>query len=251
MKIALMQLHANDKKWDLEEIPHLIPKAGGADLIVFPEAMPFDLEKGKKLPGIETAVNRLCELGTYDTAFIAGGYVKDGSVKRNAAFLIHKGRLCGEYFKRIMWQDERAISPGPCGVKFSWDHFSCIPLICADAGDDSSPRTTAMMMREATMLGANADTPIVVPSYGARLMTDFWRVPLKAWAKACDAPIAICGVSGRSKESYIDLEYGKSKHYGGGGSGVFWPDDTHTKQSGERGIFMVDTSTRQQSFVSI
>lgn len=249
MRIALIQLHANDKKWAPEEIPHLILNAEGADLIVFPEAMPFGLEKGRKVPSIETAVNRLCDLGTFDTAFVAGGYVKDGNVKRNAAFLIHKGRLCGEYFKRIMWQDETAISSGPCGVKFSWDRFSCIPLICADAGDDSSKRVTAMMMNEALVLGANADTPIVVPSYGARLKTDYWHVPLIAWAQTCDAPVAICGVSGRSKEAYI--ENGKEKYYGGGGSGVFWPDGTHTQQSGERGIYMVDISTRRQSFVVI
>ena len=254
MKIALVQLDASDDKyWSLNGIKEMLSLSGEADLVVFPEAMPFWIEEGKKITNIKTAVKKLCDVGSAGPAFIAGGYVmddvKDAEVIRNAAFLVHNGQLCGEYFKRIMWQDEKTFSSGPCGVKFSWSHFSCIPLICADAGDDSSQRTTTMMMREATMLGANHNTPIIVPSYGAGLMTEYWRSPLTRWSQACGAPVAICGVSGKSKEMYTEDK--KRKHYGGGGSGVFWPDGTHTQQSKERGIYIIDLWTREQKFVAI
>lgn len=254
MKIALVQLNASDDKyWSVSGIRKMLFRLGEADLVVFPEAMPFWIREGKRPTRIKTAVRKLCELGAGGPAFIAGGYVLDdvrgADVIRNAAFLIYSGQLCGEYFKRIMWQDEKAFSSGPCGVKFSWDHFACIPLICADVGDDSSQRATAMMMREARMLGANASTPIVVPSYGAGLMTDYWHYPLLAWSQACGAPVAICGVSGQSEETY--KENGERKHYGGGGSAVFWPDGAHTQQSEERGIYIIDLLTREQSFIGI
>ena len=42
MKIALLQLDANDKLWSPEYIPELLIASSGADLVVFPELMPFD-----------------------------------------------------------------------------------------------------------------------------------------------------------------------------------------------------------------
>jgi hypothetical protein len=42
MKIALLQLDANDKLWSAKYIPELLIVSSGAYLVVFPELMPFD-----------------------------------------------------------------------------------------------------------------------------------------------------------------------------------------------------------------
>jgi len=42
MKIALLQLDANDKLGSTQQIPELLIASTGADLVVFPELMPFD-----------------------------------------------------------------------------------------------------------------------------------------------------------------------------------------------------------------
>jgi hypothetical protein len=58
--------------------------------------------------------------------------------------------------------------------------------------------------------------------------------------------VAICGVSGQSQSTYS--EDGVKKHYGGGGSAVFWPDGSHSRQVSKRGIYIVDTITRLSEY---
>lgn len=241
MKIALIQLDANDKLWSCQHIPELLLASKGADLAVFPELMPFD-KASKHALSIDQARETLSACATSEIAFIAGGYVRDSTSLRNAVFLVYDGAIHGTYFKRIRWQRE-AIKVGLTGICFSWKQgFACIPLICADAADNPSPLSTQMMI-EAIQLGANADVPIVIPSYGAGLATPYWRKPLKLWSMGCGAPVAICGISGRSKSTY--REDGITNHYGGGGSAVFWPNGNHTRQSHKRGIYIVDTESHR------
>jgi predicted amidohydrolase len=239
MKIALIQLDANDRLWTPEYIPELLNMSTGADLVVFPELMPFD-KTGRHAMPIDQARETLSAYATLDNAFIAGGYVRQDKTLRNAVFLVYDGAIHGTYFKRIRWQKE-PIKVGQTGVCFTWNPgLACIPLICADAADNPS-RLGTQMMAEAIQLGANADTPIVVPSYGAGLAKPEWREPLQLWAMGCGAPVAICGISGKSRSTY--LEDGIKKHYGGGGSAVFWPNGSRTRQSSKRGIYIVDTIT--------
>jgi predicted amidohydrolase len=192
LKIALIQLNAsNDELWSVSAIPQLLSLAAEADLVVFPECMPFSATN-KNITGIDQARQAFCSVGQSGPAFIAGGYLKDGDMTRNAALLIYDGQVRGEYFKRLKWQRE-PIAPGTGAVKFSWGKHACIPLICADAADNPSP-IGVQMMYDALQLGANSKTPIVVPSYGAGLSTEDWREPLSTWARGCGAPVAICGV---------------------------------------------------------
>jgi hypothetical protein len=159
---------------------------------------------------------------------------------RNAVFLAYDKTIHGTYFKRIRWQEE-PIKVGQTGVCFTWKPgLACIPLICADAADNPSPLGT-QMMAEAIQLGANDDTPIVVPSYGAGLAITEWREPLQLWAMSCGSPVAICDISGRSKSNY--QENGIKEHYGGGGSALFWPNGSRTRQRSKRGIYIIDTTT--------
>ena len=247
MKLALMQLDADDPAWSLASLPTLLKLAQGADLVVFPEFMPFK-HTGKQVPTLATVGGLLCQCSPatpHSPAFMAGGYVREGRHLRNAVLLVHQGQVKGHYFKRIRWQSERFIA-GTSGVKFSWGPgLSCIPLICADAADNPSAVGTRMM-HEALSLGANADTPIVVVSYGAELAKAEWREPLYLWSAGCAAPVAICGISGKSKATY--LEDGIQKHYGGGGSAVFWPDGSRTRQSQQRGVYLIDTLTGDLTF---
>ena len=225
----------------------LLNLAQDADLVVFPEFMPFK-HTGKQVPTLETASALLgqCSSANSNTlAFMAGGYVKEGRHLRNAVLLVHQGQVKGHYYKRIRWQGER-FTAGASGVKFCWGPgLSCIPLICADAADNPSALGTRLM-HEALSLGANADTPIVVVSYGAALAQAEWREPLYLWSAGCAAPVAICGISGKSKATY--LEDGIQKHYGGGGSAVFWPDGSRTRQSQQRGVYLIDTLTGDLTF---
>jgi predicted amidohydrolase len=242
MKLALVQLNADDMLWKPEAIPHLLAIAKGADLVVFPESMPFCVT-GKRAISMANAEQILCQSSGQYGAFMAGGYVRQGAVLRNAAILIHQGEVKGRYFKRIAWQDE-PIAPGDQAVRFEWPpNHACIPLICADAAENPTP-TGTLMMAEALNLGANGKTPIVVPSYSAGLTEPMWREALYFWSTGCGAPVAICGVSGKSLSTYLD-EHGTKHHYGGGGSAVFLPDGTRTRQSSKRGIYLIDTMTEQ------
>ncbi|MFM9433546.1 putative amidohydrolase [Janthinobacterium sp. CG_23.3] len=238
MKIALVQLDAsNDDAWSIDSMEDLLSLSSGADLVVFPEGMPF-YQTGKNTVSNEVAIEKLCSVKSVGKPFIAGGYVRYGEHIRNVAYLIYKGTMLASYFKRTKWRGEH-FEPGNESevVKFSWETKACIPLICADAGDNPSPTGTRRMY-QALELGADTNTPIVIPSFGAGLMTSYWKVPLTAWARGCGAPVAICGVSGKSNNTYF--EDGESKHYGGGGSAVFLPDGTISEQSAKRGIYIVD-----------
>jgi predicted amidohydrolase len=244
MKIALIQLNASDDPlWSAESIPKLLDAASGADLAVFPECMPFYLQ-GKMAIGKERAEEILVRFSSKKIALIAGGYVRENEEVRNIALLVKSGSILGRYFKRKKWRGER-FTPGDTSARFEWGKYSCIPLICADAGDNPSPFGTKLMA-EALTLGAGKEVPIVIPSYGAGLMTPYWHEPLSLWAKGTGAPIAICGVAGKSANTYF--EDGESRHYGGGGSAVFWPDGSVSRQSSKRGIYVVDTTRRSLEF---
>lgn len=237
MKIALVQLHAKDDLWKLSAIPQLLSLVQNADLVVFPECMPFDNDS--VLP-IKEAEARLASLSLNPAlpAFIAGGYVLEDGIERNAVFLSHAGRIGGRYFKRRPWQEPQ-IAPGGETVVFRWGAHACIPLICADAADNPSPNGTRMMY-EAIRHGAGPGIPIVVSSYGDGLYKDYWQVPLQTWASGCGTPVLICGVSGKG-DAYVEDE--ETGNYGGGGSGVFWPDGSPPWQRKNRGIYVVDIST--------
>ena len=231
MRVALVQLKANDKLWSLEGLAALLRRPTDVDLIVFPECMPFD----EHTP-ILHAEQQLAEIskGTPDVAFIAGGYVLEGKILRNAVFLCQKGKVLDRHFKRLPWQ-EPGIAPGGETRLFKWDGGCCIPLICADACDNPSP-TGKRMMYEAILKGAGPDVPIVVASYGAWLFDEYWHKPLKAWASGCNAPVLIAAVSGKG-ESFGG---GDDEFYGGGGSGIFRPA-VEPMQRKLRGIYVVDT----------
>lgn len=246
MKIALVQFDAEDTLWDIDEMPGILDSIKDVDLIVFPECMPFDSIKEET--SIEKAEQELAKLSlkAKGAAIICGGYVLENKIARNAVFLSYKGKTLGRYFKRLPWQ-EPGISPGGETKRFEWEGHSCIPLICADAADNPS-QTGTRMMYEAVRHGASGDVPIVVASYGAWLNTPYWRKPLQTWADGCEAPVVICGVSG--KGAYFE-EDGRSGHYGGGGTGVFWPkaeDNRPPIQSKERGIHTVDTTAGTVGF---
>lgn len=254
MKLALVQLDADDRLWKLAAIPELLALAADADLVVFPESMPF-FQIGQKAKILAQAQRLLCQQGdrqNLDTAFMAGGYIREYDRLRNAVFLIHQGQAKGLYFKRIAWLDEPIIA-GNQAIRFDWQsrnsHFACIPLICADAAENPTP-TGTLMMAEALQLGANVETPIIVVSYSFELAGPMWREALYFWSTGCGAPVAICGVSGKSQKSYVD-EQGQKHHFGGGGSAVFWPDGSHTRQCNKRGIYLIDTTIRHCQFRQI
>lgn len=254
MKLALVQLDADDQLWKPSAIPELLALAKDADLVVFPESMPF-YQTGKKAKTLAQAQRLLVQQSAesnVDAAFMAGGYVRDGDQQRNAVFLIHQGQVKGLYYKRIAWLDE-PIVVGCQAVCFEWQsansHFACIPLICADAAENPTP-TGTLMMAEALQLGANAEIPIIVVSYSFELTGSMWREALYFWSTGCGAPVAICGVSGKSRKAYVD-EQGQHHHFGGGGSAVFWPDGSHTRQRSQRGIYLIDTVTRHCKFRQI
>lgn len=195
MKIALVQLDAsNDDAWSVDRMESLLRLSAGVDLVVFPEGILFD-QTGKYAIFDNVAIEKLYSVISIGKPFIAVGYVRYGGHLRNVAYLIHNGAMIVSYFKRVKWRGEH-FEPGNESVKFSWGTKACIPLICADAGDNPSP-TGTRTMHQALELGANANTPIVIPSFGAGLMTSYWKVPLTTWARGCGAPVAICGVWGK------------------------------------------------------
>lgn len=103
-------------------------------------------------------------------------------------------------------------------------------------------------MYKAIECGASKHTPIVVCSYGSLLDEPVWQEPLQTWASGCEAPVLICGVSGKGDE----VEKGDSSDcYGGGGSGVFWPDGKRPQQRKRRGIYCIDTEQRKINHIKI
>jgi len=237
MKIALIQLNAEDKEWQPKLIETLIDKLRDVNLIVFPEYFPFDISTS-----LHVAVTQIARASrnSGNAAVIAGGLVSVAGRDRNTALLAHQGQIKGEYFKRKLWHEDEVVS-GTNGVKFEWENFGCIPLICADAADTESPGIRKSF-KEAIALGAGATCPIIVPSYGAWLNEAYWQKPLQDWSNSCQAPVLICGVSGKG-QSFVDYD-GRSGNYGGGGSGVFWPDGNSPIQRKLRGAHIVDLNSR-------
>jgi len=122
-------------------------------------------------------------------------------------------------------------------------------MICADAGDYVGKRRKRTVA-ELVDLKASENIPIVVCSYGGGLRTPYWHKALPSLASATKAPVVICGVSGRSRKyTYTDLN-GNAKKMGGGGSGVFWPDQ-EINQVSFRGICLLDMKSRDMEFLHI
>jgi predicted amidohydrolase len=239
MRVALIQLEANDRRWTIQALPDLLAAADGADLAVLPEAMPFDYPNRL---GIQKAKENLRKID-WTGAFIAGGYVRYTNTTRNTQFLVHDGQVKGEYSKRNWGDgDPRNLERGKKANLFQWKtphaQFSCIPLICADIFGNLSER--AAMMCEVISLAEAAEqlTPIIVCSYGSGLQTPFWQVPLQTWSVVCGVPVLICGVAGSSQQAV--LVEGERVRFGGGGSGVFWPDGCNSEQRTEPGIYIYD-----------
>lgn len=249
MKIALVQLDAAEAGlWNCGGLRQIIRHLEGVDLVVFPESFPFartiDLAQAEASLCLASRVNP-------GLAFIAGGLVKVGRVRRNAVFLVVREQIAGTYFKRIPFAEQ--IEPGREATVFRWtangrDHC-CVPLICADACDFPSDLGRTLVgeviacieavRRDAAAAGrgSKVEVPIVVATYSA-LQQTYWPEALSTWAWACNVPVVVCGVAGRSRHSFrLDWE---PHPYGGGGSGVFWPDGGCVQRF-EPGIFVIET----------
>jgi hypothetical protein len=96
MKIALLQLDANDKHGSPEYIPESLIASSGADLVVFPGLMPFD-KAGRTAIQIDQAHEDLSLCASSKVAFIARGYVRQDKALRNAVFLAYDKAIHGTY----------------------------------------------------------------------------------------------------------------------------------------------------------
>lgn len=253
MKIAIIQLEAKEIEEcasgaTLKRIHKIIRKAANqkADLVVFPECHPFAEEEKNKSISISKALSILEKLPKVSPAVILGGYVMQGTQQRNASFLVHKGRVHEPYFKRVPWENEQ-FKPGNQLIRWSWNGFQVIPLICADVcvpWNEADGRT-AQMMGEAVALGAGPMCPIIVTTFGADLRTPYWTEPLRAWARACNAPVLVSAIAGKSERTFH--ENGRERHFGGGGSGIYWAEGSqnHTlppeAKSKNEGMYLIDT----------
>ena len=240
MKIALVQLDVEVDTWSERQLPNLLRQAAGTDLVVFPECMPFGNDE--KPVAHDKAVNILEQAGreVSDCTFIAGGYVTDGQRTYNRVYLVNRGVVEKYYDKQIRWTGEK-FTPGMKAECFEWASKKCIPLTCADAGDDLIPRKV-QMMAAAIEAGAGQDVPIIVCSYGGGLMTDYWQPALQQWSQGCDAPVVICGIAGTHPTEKYPYK-GKKLPFGGGGSGAFWPDG-YELQCDQGGILVIDLKER-------
>lgn len=248
MKIALIQLNGNDALWAAKQLPNLLGQAAGNDLVVFPEFMPFGDDESPTLH--KEAIRILADAGKQvpDSTFLAGGYVSDANHTHNRVYLVNRGKVINWYDKQIVWEGEH-FEPGKIAKCFEWEGKKCIPLICADAGDDLIPRKVRMMFA-ALEAGAGPDTPIVICSYGGGLLTDYWQPALREWSKACDATVVICGIAGTHRDlSYPDKNL-MVHPFGGGGSGAFWPSG-HELQSGRRGIVLLNLDSQTLTWQAI
>ena len=265
MRVALIQLPAREVEactkgmLPAQRIEQLLDLAGthNADLAVFPESYPFIANSDKvKPPPFDSAIADLQTLPPHPVAFIVGGYVMEGDRKRNASFLVHQGRVHTPYFKRVPWQDED-FDPGKELLRWSWNDHQVIPLICADVcvpWNEPDGRT-AQMMGEAATLGAGPGCPIIVSTFGADLRAPYWTDPLRAWARACNAPVLVSAVAGKSAAFFVEGK--KNRHYGGGGSGMYWfedgqdhvwPPDTESRAAR---MFLVDTLEPEACWVAL
>lgn len=255
MRIALFQLRAREVEAcastdvPIERIAQLLTMADeqNTDLAVFPEGFPFitSCEVGA-VPSLDAAILALQKIPPHSLAYIVGGYVMDGPCQRNASFLVHEGQVHAPYFKRVPWLDE-VFQPGTALVRWSWSRHQVIPLICADicVPWNEPDGRAAQMLGEAAALGAGPSCPIIVSTFGADLRTPYWTNPLQAWARACNAPILVSAIAGRSATAF--KEGGKQRYFGGGGSGMYWFEDGQdhvwpsTKDSRVAGMYLVDT----------
>jgi predicted amidohydrolase len=248
MQISLIQIDGDDILWTPEHMPMLLRQAAESDLVVFPEGMPFLNDEVPILH--KDAIKTLSDVGNHvpESTFIAGGYVIEAKHTRNRVYLVNRGKVIDWYDKQIIWEGEH-FEPGTAAKCFEWDGKKCIPLICADAGDDLTPRKVRMML-DALDKGAGPETPIVVCSYGAGLLTDYWQPALREWSQGCNAPVVICGISGtHGTATYKDKN--KMVHpFGGGGSGGFWPSQREL-QSGCRGIVTVNIESQTVKWKAI
>ncbi|GEM_PF-1984720 len=230
MRIALIQLPADEVEAcagsgiPAERIGQLLDLAAAhhADLAVFPEGYPFIMSSAEGAPvRLEQAKADLEALPAHPVACILGGYVMERDTPRNASFLIHQGHLHEPYFKRVRWQDEQ-FEPGTALLRWRWVNHQVIPLICADVCVpwNAPDGRTAQMLGEAIALGAGPACPIIVSTFGADLRTPYWTAPLRAWARACNAPVLVAAIAGASCRTFDEGD--GERAYGGGGSGMYW-----------------------------
>ncbi len=255
MKIALFQLHAHEIEAcastgvPTDRIAQLLSLAEdhNADLAVFPEGFPFITDSETAAPpSLDEVIAALHRIPPHSLAFIVGGYIMECGDQRNASFLVHDGQVHAPYFKRVPWLDE-PFKPGTALLRWSWSGHQVIPLICADVcvpWNEPDGRA-AQMLGEAAALGVGPSCPIIVSTFGTDLRTPYWTEPLRAWARACNAPILISAIAGRSTATF--LEGSKRRHYGGGGSGMYWCEEGRdhvwpcTKDSKLAGMYLADT----------
>lgn len=254
MKIALFQLHAHDVEAcartgvpsDLLEKLLSMAVEQNADLAVFPEGFPFMVADGSVSPSLDEAISILQRIPPHSMAFIVGGYVTEGACQRNASFLVHEGQVHAPYFKRVRWQDE-PFESGTSLLRWNWNGHQVIPLICADicVPWNEPDGRAAQMLGEAAALGAGPSCPIIVSTFGADLRTPYWTNPLRAWSRACNAPVLVSAIAGRSAATFT--EGGSQRHYGGGGSGMYWFEEGQdhawplADDSKAAGMYLVDT----------
>ncbi|XQA79291.1 hypothetical protein ACM9W9_06065 [Xanthomonas sacchari] len=252
MKIALFQLRAQEVEKasgnkaaarKINELLSALSSHAKVDLAVFPEHFPFADKKADL--EIEEAKNLLKKVGS-EVPFVAGGYVMEGATLRNSIFLT-KGELSLDfYFKRVPWRKEGIVGEG--AKMWTLGRRRLFPMICSDVCEpwNKAKGQTAKMMAEALHLGVSKGCPIIVPTFGADLREPYWTEPLSAWAKALGTPIVVVAVAGVSEGSFKEL--GEERRYGGGGSGVYWPDGTvwpPKAESVKRGIYIVDLAHPQ------
>ncbi|MBB3802270.1 hypothetical protein FHR47_002537 [Xanthomonas arboricola] len=142
---------------------------------------------------------------------------------------------------------DEPFKPGTALLRWSWNGHQVIPLICADVcvpWNEPDGRA-AQMLGEAAALGAGPSCPIIVSTFGADLRTPYWTEPLRAWARACNAPILVSAIAGQSAATF--KEGSKRRYYGGGGSGMYWFEKGQdhvwpcTKDSKAVGMYVLDT----------
>lgn len=243
MQISLLQLDGEDILWTPEHMPMLLQQASESDLIVFPEGMPFLNDQDPILHKEAIKILSVAGKKVPESTFMAGGYIIEAEHTRNRVYLVSRGKVIDWYDKQIVWDGED-FKPGTGAKCFEWDGKKCIPLICADAGDDLIPRKVRMMFAALEAgAGSESKTPIVICSYGGGLLTDYWQPALREWSQGCGAPVVICGISGTHSTATFKDKNKMAHSFGCGGSGAFWPNG-HEQQSGRRGIVTVNTESQ-------
>ena len=247
MKTTLVQLDAS-LDWRGIGIAGCLASAPRADLTVFPECYPFWREAGISHT---TAMQRLEGVAGQlpGKTFMAGGYVADvgvdgARIRRNRVYLVHQGFVVDYYDKQCVFERE-PLTPANLVKLFAWDVHRCLPLICADADQGPASAFMARLVQRATAAGAGPGVPIVVSSYGALLAQPYWTDSLHHLADACQAPVLICGIAGKSRSTFRyrveDGGDGRLHPFGGGGSGLFLPGRRDAKQYAEPGYITVDS----------